>query len=174
MWTGVLLLSTLISAIVAIIILILSHYGDRHTFPWYVQATCFCSYLLPMAVIVILPLDLTQEKYFTCLENNDISNCDEPYIFVPQGFLYVFWAALYWISFNLQMFIVPIMQEYVRSGAFNTYGKFRDGIKENLIFYCMVGGPFSLFLLYALFGLKVPVSKLLELAIPVSNACTLE
>ena len=160
-------------AIVCIIILILSHYGNRKTYAWYVQIACFFAYLLPMAVIVFLPLDLTLEKYYTCKESSDQLECDEPYIVVPQLFLYYFWATLYWISFNMQMFIVPIMQEYIRSGAFNTLGKLKDGVRENLIFYATVGGPVSLFILYALIGLSVPAAKLLDLAIPLSNACNI-
>jgi hypothetical protein len=41
---------------------------------------------------------------------------------------------------------------------------------ENVWFYTMVGVPSFFFLIYALVGLRVPVSMLLDLAIPASNA----
>lgn len=41
---------------------------------------------------------------------------------------------------------------------------------ENLIFYAMIGVPSLAFLIYALVGLKIPASMLLDLAIPASNA----
>ncbi|KAJ3273989.1 hypothetical protein HDV01_003659 [Terramyces sp. JEL0728] len=113
--------------------------------------------------------DYTQYRY--CLDNSDTpQNCEEPLAQLSEEFLYGFWQVVYWITFNIQMFIVPVMQGYVRSGGFTFKKRLYDGIMENIIFYAAIGVPSIGFLLYAIFGLSVPVESLLDLAIPASNA----
>jgi hypothetical protein len=78
-------------------------------------------------------------------------------ILVSQDFLFGFWKALYWITFNLTMFVIPIMQEYERSGAFSVLGRIKEGIKANIYFYGMMAIPSTIFLIYAIFVLQVPM-----------------
>jgi hypothetical protein len=62
------------------------------------------------------------------------------------------------------------MQGYCRSGGFSPLRRLKDGVIENIWFYTMIGVPSIAFVLYAIFGLKIPASLLLDLAIPASNA----
>lgn len=62
------------------------------------------------------------------------------------------------------------MQGYERSGAFTVGARIKDGIMENVVFYAICGVPSILFVLYAIVGLGVPISMLLDLAIPAMNA----
>jgi hypothetical protein len=148
-------------SIAALIIAILRYYGDKSQFAWYVQLTCFIAYFVPFTIMVMLPLDLAsvnqtnQTKYRLCLQNS--KNCVEPLIHVSDKFLNVFWQIVYWITFNIQMFFVPIMQGYVRSGAFSFSAKLKQAIIENLIFYAIIIVPTLGFVMYALFGLHIPL-----------------
>eukprot|EP00842_Homolaphlyctis_polyrhiza_P005125 jgi/Hompol1/5613/HPOL_004576-RA len=159
--------------IAAIVGVLLDHFGNRKTFPWYVQATCFVSYFFPFTIILVLPIDLVSTRYRECSTHAiDVSDCDEPLVYVSENFLYQFWQIVYWITFNIQMFIVPIMQGYVRSGELSFIGRLNAGIMENVVFYAMCGGIGLVFILYAIFGLHIPtqVSDLITLAIPAANA----
>ncbi len=111
-----------------------------------------------------------QTKYRFCRENNPIHDCEEPFIDAGQDFLYRFWQIMYWISFNIQMFVAPLMQGYCTSGSFTPGKRFKDGVMENVWFYAAIVVPAIPFVLYAIFGLGIPVSKLLDLAIPGMNS----
>jgi hypothetical protein len=57
----------------------------------------------------------------------------------------------------LQRFVVPIMQEYIRSGAFRFIDRIKDALVANLIFYSSVAVPAIGFVLYAIFSLGLPM-----------------
>jgi LMBR1-like membrane protein len=105
----------LLTLLLIVTLLVLDHYGNRKTFPWYVQTTCFIAYFIPFSIIVILPLDLASTRYRGCIQQK-LPDCDEPFGYVENNVLMAYWEVAYWIMFNLQMFIVPVMQGYVRSG----------------------------------------------------------
>lgn len=153
-------------SISVLIIAILRYYGDKSRFAWYVQLTCFIAYFVPFTIMVMLPLDLAsvyrtnQTKYRICLQNS--GNCLEPFIHVSDKFLYVFWQIVYWITFNIQMFFVPIMQGYVRSGAFSFSAKLKQAVIGNLIFYAIIIVPTLAFVLYALFVMHTPLYLLIN------------
>ncbi|KAJ3302926.1 LMBR1 domain-containing protein 2 [Kappamyces sp. JEL0829] len=149
------LLTVIFIVIFCIVGFILDHFGDRATYKWYVWVTTIVSYFLPFTIIVMLPLDLA-------------SNCDEPWIDAGPAFLYGFWQTMYWISFNIQMYAAQT--SYCTSGSFTSWQRLKDGIMENVWFYASIVLPAIPFLLYAIFGLEVPVSKLIDLAIPAMNS----
>lgn len=154
--------------IAVIVALVLDHYGNRKTFPWYVSITCFVAYFIPFSIIVILPLDLVSTQYRACLRLG--VECIEPHAHVAEDVLLVFWNVAYWIMFNVQMFVVPIMQGYVRSGNTRFLKRVADGIRENLYFYAGCGGAGVVGIIYAIYGLQVRASVLIDLAIPLANA----
>ncbi|KAJ3321375.1 LMBR1 domain-containing protein 2 [Boothiomyces sp. JEL0866] len=132
----------------------------------------------PSDYVIPSKKDRRDTQYRYCIVNSDTPDtCEEPLAQLGEDFLYGFWQVVYWITFNIQMFIVPVMQGYVRSGGFTFKKRLYDGIMENIIFYAAIGVPSIGFLLYAIFGLNVPVylmnncrESLLDLAIPASNA----
>ena len=166
---NVFLLVLLFLIIAVITLLILDHYGDRNVFAWHSQVICFVSFYIAFAIIVMLPLDISSTKYRYCLKYN-ISQCEPPILDLDEDSLFVFWKTVYWISFNIQMFVNPVMAGFWRSGGFDAKRRLKDGIMENVIFYAQVGVPSFFFLIYAIFGLQIPVSMLLDLAIPAMNA----
>lgn len=57
--------------------------------------------------------------------------------------------------FNAQMFVVPVMQGYIRSGDITIWARLKQGVWDNIMFYaaCGVGG--LVVILYAVFGLRL-------------------
>ncbi|KAJ8329652.1 hypothetical protein QVD99_003940 [Batrachochytrium dendrobatidis] len=165
------LLSFVFMGMAAVVAVLIDYFGNRKSFPWYVLAACFISYFFPFTIILMLPLDLASTRYRDCSSNPLITTpCDLPLAYVSEEFLYRFWEVVYWITFNVQMFVVPIMQGYVRSGELSFGRRLWSGIKDNLIFYCICGSIGSIFVLYALFALHISAEYLLTLAIPATNA----
>lgn len=86
-------------------------------------------------------------------------DCEEPLGYIPTEFLKVFWEIVYWTSFNLTWFVIPIMTSYTRyssnndkrSGEFSFWRKVWAAIRENLIFYAIIGAVGTVFILYAVF-----------------------
>ncbi|KAH9276402.1 hypothetical protein BASA83_001095 [Batrachochytrium salamandrivorans] len=166
-----LVLSALLVVMAAIVAIVLNYFGNRMTYPWYVQVACFVSYFFPFTIILVLPLDLASTRFRDCSDTpGTVIQCDQPLAYVSEEFLYGFWEVVYWITFNIQMFVVPIMQGYVRSGELSFRGRLWSGIKDNIIFYCICGGIGSIFILYAIFGLNISATYLLTFAIPATNA----
>jgi LMBR1-like membrane protein len=165
---SVILLVLLFLIIAVITLLVLDYYGDRNTFAWHTQVICFVSFYIAFAIIVMLPLDLSSTKYRYCIKYN--TNCEPPILDLDEDSLFIFWKTVYWISFNIQMFSNPVMAGYWRSGGFTPKRRLKDGVMENVVFYAQVGVPSVLFIIYAIFGLRIPVTMLLDLAIPAMNA----
>nr|KAJ3421498.1 LMBR1 domain-containing protein 2 [Polyrhizophydium stewartii] len=150
------ILTLLFVAIAGIVAALLNYFGNRKTFPWYVQAACFISYFFPFTIIVVLPLDLASTRFRDCSAKQiSVDECDQPLAYVSESFLFGFWEVVYWITFNVQMFIVPIMQGYVRSGELSPLRRLWSGVMENITFYAIIGGVGSIFVIYALVGLKL-------------------
>lgn len=167
------LISLIWIIIFGIVVLILLEFGDIKRFGWYVWVTTGVSYFIAFTIIIMLPIDLASTKYSFCLEKLELEPnriCDEPIIVISKDFLYTFWQMFYWISFNIQMFVAPVMQGYCSSGSFTALGRIKDGIMDNVYFYLAVGAPGVIFILYAIFGANVPISLLLDLAIPAMNS----
>ncbi|KAI8929153.1 LMBR1-like membrane protein-domain-containing protein [Entophlyctis helioformis] len=170
---GYFLIALVFAVMGGIVGVLLDYFGNRKTFPWYVQATCFISFFFPFTIIVILPVDLASTRYRDCSASNATIteiDCDMPLAYVSEDFLYGFWQVVYWITFNVQMFIVPVMQGYVRSGEITFFRRFKSGVMENITFYAICGGVGLIFVLYAIFGLHISASDLITLAIPAANA----
>ena len=58
--------SVILILLALVVTALLFYFGNRKTFPWYVQATCFIAWFFPFTIIFILPLDLTS----VCSINN--------------------------------------------------------------------------------------------------------
>ncbi|RKO83422.1 hypothetical protein BDK51DRAFT_35138, partial [Blyttiomyces helicus] len=94
--------------------------------------------------------------YRTCLLDPARENqCELPVAYVEEGFLWVFWSIVYWTMFNLTWFIIPIMQSWIRCGEFKLGAKLWQAVKENLIYYAVVGGLGLVLLIYTLVVVQI-------------------
>lgn len=141
---------------------LLQRYGDLRKQQRMVLLGTLLSWYLCFLIVFILPLDVSTTIYKQCvLDNanhptsvtrarrtNQTDNnssiyptvgitkvCEEPWSYIPDGILPVFWRVVYWTSQFLTWLLLPFMQSYARSGAFSRVGKIKTALIENAIYY---------------------------------------
>ncbi|XP_028271066.1 LMBR1 domain-containing protein 2-B-like [Parambassis ranga] len=135
---------------------LLHRYGDLRKQQRMVLLGTLLSWYLCFLIVFILPLDVSTTIYKQCLlENSNRSTpskqakpssslhpsvsvpkvCEEPWSYIPDGVLPVFWRVVYWTSQFLTWLLLPFMQSYARSGAFTKIGKIKTALIENGIYY---------------------------------------
>ncbi|CAL8346168.1 unnamed protein product [Lota lota] len=140
---------------------LLHRYGDFGKQQPMVLFGTLLSWYLCFLIVFILPLDVSTTIYNQCKINNALrpdpgshpgtdqaqSNesipptssvlkvCKEPWSYIPDGVLPVFWRVVYWTSQFLTWLLIPFMQSYARSGAFSRVGKIKTALIENGIYY---------------------------------------
>ncbi|CEG81662.1 hypothetical protein RMATCC62417_15834 [Rhizopus microsporus] len=137
-------------AIVTILLFItvivnLFRYGNIKTQPWFVSLTCIVGWFFPFWIIILLPLDLASTIH-------DKLDGRLPFAYVSRSFLFVAWRVIYWTSFCLTWFLIPMMQAYMNTGDFTISRRLRSALHINLRFYSIyvVVGFFGL--VYLIFG----------------------
>ncbi|XP_022054794.1 G-protein coupled receptor-associated protein LMBRD2a isoform X1 [Acanthochromis polyacanthus] len=158
-------MSGVVLAIVVVVVFflalyLLQRYGDLWKQQRLVLLGTLLSWYLCFLIVFILPLDVSTTIYKQCV--HDSSNhtgpvagvrhiteggsvphsshsttkvCVEPWSYIPDGVLPVFWRVVYWTSQFLTWLLLPFMQSYARSGAFSIAGKIKTALIENAIYY---------------------------------------
>jgi len=135
---------------------LLHRYGDFHKQQRMVLFGTLLSWYLCFLIVFILPLDVSTTIYNQCKSDNAVlpSNqtnstsstyptpsaqnlkvCQEPWLYIPDGILPVFWRVVYWTSQCLTWLLLPFMQSYASSGAFSIVGKIKTALIENALYY---------------------------------------
>ncbi|XP_030215440.1 LMBR1 domain-containing protein 2-B isoform X2 [Gadus morhua] len=140
---------------------LLHRYGDFGKQQPMVLFGTLLAWYLCFLIVFILPLDVSTTIYNQCKIYNALppvpgshsktdqaqSNesilptssalkvCHEPWSYIPDGVLPVFWRVVYWTSQCLTWLLIPFMQSYARSGAFSRVGKIKTALIENGIYY---------------------------------------
>ncbi|XP_029940021.1 LMBR1 domain-containing protein 2-B-like isoform X2 [Salarias fasciatus] len=139
---------------------LLHRYGDFRKQQRMVLFGTLLAWYLCFLIVFILPLDVSTTVYKQCLKdheqqrptlspgpsNHSTSNstapptssvqpCFQPWSFIPDGILPVFWRVVYWTSQCLTWLLLPFMQSYARSGGFSITGKIKTALIENAIYY---------------------------------------
>jgi hypothetical protein len=84
-----------------------------------VTVTVLTSWVLGAVGILLLPYDIS-------LSLASSGGGEDPLLGV--------WSSIYWATFALAWFILPIQMEYHNSGEFSALGKLRDALYKNLLF----------------------------------------
>ncbi|KAG7269387.1 hypothetical protein CRUP_008391 [Coryphaenoides rupestris] len=140
---------------------LLHRYGDFRTQQRMVLFGTLLSWYLCFLIVFILPLDVSTTIYNQCKIDNApgpdpesrsrpdqpqsneslspasrvLTVCKEPWSYIPDGVLPVFWRVVYWTSQCLTWLLLPFMQSYARSGAFSRVGKMKTALIENGLYY---------------------------------------
>ncbi|KAM9360954.1 G-protein coupled receptor-associated protein LMBRD2a [Symphorus nematophorus] len=155
-------LGVVVVAVFFLALYLLQRYGDLRKQQRLVLLGTLLSWYLCFLIVFILPLDVSTTIYKQCLLDNTNhptpvtrargSNqtdenfsayptvsapkaCEEPWSYIPDGILPVFWRVVYWTSQFLTWLLLPFMQSYARSGAFSRVGKIKTALIENAIYY---------------------------------------
>ncbi len=84
----------------------------------------------------------------------DLCN-DPPLAYVPRDALLVFWQTVYWTMQALTWFLVPVMISWSKSGEFRFGSRLWTALKENTIYYAILGVIGIIFLGYMIFAVKL-------------------
>ncbi|ORX49900.1 LMBR1-domain-containing protein [Hesseltinella vesiculosa] len=136
-----------IAVLAVLVYLTVSYYSNFKRQPWYVSAACLVGWFFPFWIVVLLPMDMASTLYDKCQ-----GECREPVTLVSSSFLYVAWRTIYWTSFCLTWFLIPMMQAYTNTGEFQIVKKLKSALQVNLRFY-------SIYLVVGIVGLVYLVFK---------------
>nr|XP_043881826.1 G-protein coupled receptor-associated protein LMBRD2B-like [Solea senegalensis] len=137
---------------------LLQRYGDLRKQQRLVLLGTLLSWYLCFLIVFILPLDVSTTVYRQCLLDTSnqptpvtpanqtqaspslypsvgVPKCVQPWSYIPDGVLPVFWRVVYWTSQFLTWLLLPFMQSYAQSGAFSRVGKIKTALIENAIYY---------------------------------------
>ncbi|KAM3611683.1 uncharacterized protein V6R79_022535 [Siganus canaliculatus] len=141
---------------------LLHRYGDLRKQQRLVLLGTLLAWYLCFLIVFVLPFDVSTTIYKQCVLDNanhptpvtparqsDQTNntfsiyptlsapkaCEEPWSYIPDGILPVFWRFVYWTSQFLTWLLLPFMQSYARSGSFSRVGKIKTALIENAIYY---------------------------------------
>lgn len=78
---------------------------------------------IPISIIILLPIDYTKHN-FDVISWFDLSD----------DTILVLWRCTYWITFLLTWLLLPMVQEYYRSGYYDKVAKLKDAFRQNLKF----------------------------------------
>uniref|UniRef100_A0A3B4APH3 Uncharacterized protein n=1 Tax=Periophthalmus magnuspinnatus TaxID=409849 RepID=A0A3B4APH3_9GOBI len=137
---------------------LLHRYGDLRRQQRLVLVGTLLAWYLCFLIVFILPFDVSTTIYKQCLIDNVAASepkvCEQPWSYIPDGVLPVFWRVVYWTSQFLTWLLLPFMQSYARSGAFSRTGKIKTALIENGIYYGTYLLVFVSLLVYVVIHLK--------------------
>uniref|UniRef100_A0A672ITV7 LMBR1 domain containing 2a n=1 Tax=Salarias fasciatus TaxID=181472 RepID=A0A672ITV7_SALFA len=151
-------LAVVVVVVFLLALYLLQRYGDLRKQQRVVLLGTLLSWYLCFLIVFILPLDVSTTIYKQCVFDNlkhtspvirsthtnqtedsslphFVPKCEEPWSYIPDGILPVFWRVVYWTSQFLTWMLLPFMQSYARAGAFSRMGKMKTALIENAIYY---------------------------------------
>uniref|UniRef100_A0AAX7TGN0 LMBR1 domain containing 2 n=1 Tax=Astatotilapia calliptera TaxID=8154 RepID=A0AAX7TGN0_ASTCA len=152
---------------------LLQRYGDLWKQQRLVLFGTLLSWYLCFLIVFILPLDVTfrilylassvlffSNSLIFCVRFSPPGKCEEPWTYIPNDTLEVFWRVVYWTSQFLTWLLLPFMQSYARSGAFSVVGKIKTALIENALYYGSYLLIFIALLIYVAVQLKADLQTI--------------
>lgn len=98
----------------------------RHKF--YLQVPLFLAIYMPLSITFFLPVDYVSHNLDTPVFGFNISD----------KAILIMWKSNYWSTFLLTWLILPVLQEFYRSGHFHRLPKLKDAFRAHLKFQAVV------------------------------------
>ncbi|KAK6453739.1 uncharacterized protein RJT20DRAFT_100812 [Scheffersomyces xylosifermentans] len=125
-------------------------------YPIYLSLSLTLAILIPLSITFLLPIDYVSQ------------NAPEahPWFNLPDDVILNLWRSNYWITFLLTWLVLPILQEFYRSGHHSKLNKLADAFRQNLKFQAIVLGVSLIGLIYLILevGLSLGHLKLMIIA----------
>jgi succinate dehydrogenase hydrophobic anchor subunit len=118
--------------------------------------------------VVILPYDLF--IVFIWLNQNYQRVTNKTEYEELNNKIKLLWTILYWIIFFNSWLIIPIVQDYEKSGDFNSKDKLKRAIKTNVLFYVIMLTAGVIFILYLMIKKNLTGKNLIAFLVALSNA----
>eukprot|EP00164_Ancoracysta_twista_P001405 GFYU01001828.1.p1 GENE.GFYU01001828.1~~GFYU01001828.1.p1 ORF type:complete len:588 (-),score=24.12 GFYU01001828.1:148-1911(-) len=134
-----------------------------HTIVLVYVAWFFC-----FSIVGLVPLDISQTYARRCHEAGD-TDCPSNFSEVSGNLLVVTWEVLYWITFCLCWAVLPVFTSYAESGAYTRADKWKQALKENVIFYAVCGLFAGGFLIYLMAASQLDVAGIKGICIALAN-----
>ncbi|KAI1001947.1 hypothetical protein K3495_g6255 [Podosphaera aphanis] len=124
-----------------LVFLIIRHYLPIRTTPAYYVVPIFLALALPASIILLVPIDLASNA-------RDIDSKRYRGIWLPSRVILISWRIVYWETFLLTWFILPILAEYADAGYREPKARLMWSLKRNLVYYGMLFGSGFLGMIY--------------------------
>lgn len=97
-------------------------------YPPYVSIPVILAVYIPLSIIFLLPID-----YVTHNSSNYVE-----WFSLPDSVILLLWKFSYWMTFLLTWLLLPVLQEFYRSGHYKKIHKLKDALKRNLKFQLII------------------------------------
>lgn len=94
--------------------------------------------ILPVSLAVFLPLSIIYTLPVDYISSNWNEGTD--WFSLPEKQILYLWKFNYWLTFGLTWVLLPVLQEFFRSGHFNKIKKVKDALKRNLKYQLAILG----------------------------------
>ncbi|KAI6246247.1 hypothetical protein HI914_05530 [Erysiphe necator] len=139
--TSELLSSIALLFICGLVLLLIRHYLPFRKTPAYLFIPIFLALALPASIILLVPIDLASIASDSNIRGNRG-------IWLPERVILVSWRILYWETFFLTWFILPILGEYADTGYRDPKSRLIWSLKRNLVYQGVVLGSGLTIMIY--------------------------
>ena len=125
--------------------ILLFHFTNPLKTKWYVILFVLLGWGLSFTVPSLLPIDIASSMYDQCVLTKN--NCDKPFTYIKRDVLIILWNVIYWGTTILCWTFIPYLQSYCWAGEFHVVERMKSALRENIIFYLVVGLVCGVFLI---------------------------
>lgn len=121
----------------SIVLVLLRHYLPLRTTPAFLLVPIFFALVLPTSALLLVPIDLASSAR--------VSNHGGKGIWLPQRAVLVSWRIVYWLTFVLTWFILPLLAEYMDAGYRDPQARLKYSLRSNaryqlIVLSCAIAG----------------------------------
>lgn len=142
---------------------------------WYTAAILFLSWYVIISMTLIIPIDIASSYYNNCVtqsmqynETNE-TNCTKSIYYTDANALEGYWYEINILILLLSFLFLPLVSSYINSGAFTFFKRLLYALKDNYIFYLVVGIPAILLIAYVIVKDHISFGNLIHALIAISN-----
>ena len=132
-------------------------------YPAYLVIPFTLAVFIPLSITFLLPIDYVAH-------NSPLSII---WFDLPDKVILYLWKFNYWTTFLLTWLILPLLQEFFRSGHFNKLSRFKDAVKRNIKFQLIILGVSTAGLIYLILEVGLSLSHLKLMIIAISHIYSL-
>lgn len=132
-------------------------------YPVYLVIPITLAVFIPLSIIFLLPIDYVSH-------NSPLSIV---WFDLPDKVILYLWKFNYWITFLLTWLVLPVLQEFFKSGHYNKFNKLRDALKSNIKFQLAILGASIAGVIYLILEVGLSFSHLKLMIIALSHIYSL-
>lgn len=139
-----------------LVLLLIRHYVPLRSTPGYLLFPVFLGLALPCSIILLVPIDLASAD-----------GGSSRGVWLPERVVLVAWRVMYWLTFLLTWWLLPLLGEYVDSGFRDTRSRVLYSLRSNAQYQLIVLGVGVAGLVYYIFqnGFRVQSLKGMVMAL---------